>query len=169
MADYTKEVFKTHELLEIVNNVGVPLEADVLHDWHRRRIFNRPGLGRGKERQYSFDELVGIFAFAFLATRIHYFNESRGILVLLTASINKAYRATPTGPDGLVSAAEPIYLIKSQVEPRCDYLEEVEGGLTLRRLAGGAGVSGSAAVIVAPGFLAIDLYGAIEQTIERRG
>jgi hypothetical protein len=163
MSDHLNETFSTRELLAIVRSVGVDLDGTVLRDWHRRGILPGEGGGHGVERTYTFGALLEIFTLAWVVERIRFLGEARGLAATVANAIARVYR---TGPDGQVVDAEPLQFLVTDRGGNNFVLVDEEDCGKLRRLAKWYGAR--APVLVAPGYLAMDLWGAIEQVIEAR-
>jgi len=156
------EKFSTREMLRTVRAAYVPLDGTIVRDWHRREILSGEGAGHGVERTYSFDELLAIYSLAYIAERVRFLGEACGLAGRLAAAIREVYA---TGPDGNAAMSAPIYLLVTD-QAGNDFVEAPKDW----RFGALAEIyTGRAPVIVAPGYLALNLWGAIRETLEARG
>ncbi len=161
MSEHFNEQFSTREMLSIVRSAGIPLDGAVVRDWHRRGILSGEGAGRGVERTYTFRELLVIYSLAYLAERVRFLGEASGLAERLAAGIEGVYA---TGPDGNVAQTAPIYLLV--MDRAGNDFEQVATDFRFGVIA--EIYTGRAPVIVAPGFLAMDLWNAVRECLEAR-
>ena len=69
--EVTAQKFTTKQVSEILKGLG-NFDVANLRDWHRRGILAADPVGRGKDRQYSFSEIVYIAVLAFLGPHMRY-------------------------------------------------------------------------------------------------
>ncbi len=104
--------FTTREVVKIVRGIGRGTQGfdnDRLKEWNRRGgILRERPPGRGKEREYDFDELCFVAALALLAEHSQYLQAAMEAAHALALAVRQIYE---TGPDGDVVSACPLHLM----------------------------------------------------------
>ena len=94
------QTFTTREVVKIVRGIGRGTQGfdnDRLKEWNRRGgILREHSPGRGKEREYSFDELCFIGSLALLADHSQYLGAAVEAARALATAVRQIYEIGPS-------------------------------------------------------------------------
>jgi len=154
------QTFNLVQVVEIAKALALDLDAKRLREWQTAGYLAGDA-DSTSERVYSFDELTYIVSLAFFADRVRLVSESLALAQSLAYAIKEVYAS---GPDGDVVDAAPIYLLLA--DRGGNILEQVDKERKLKSVALYFGHQ--APVVVAPGFLALDLSARVEDCLKKR-
>jgi hypothetical protein len=140
------------------------IDGNVLRDWHRRTILEADPVGKGNERQYTFEQLVFTLSLILVQPYLESLAEAKYIAGLHARKVVEVYL---TGPDPGAVERCPPQLLKTEMGGYPE-LTEVKPGATAEKLA--RQYFGRGATLFHPGQFALHLGTRIGEVLAiRRG